>query len=156
MLNRTVLVGRLTKDPEYRTTLNGVSVTTFTIAVNRTFTNAQGEREADFINCVTFRKQAENVNNYLSKGSLAGVDGRLQSRSYENKDGQRVFVTEVAADSVQFLEPKNSNDTQQDLCQQQVQQTRGQSQYSNNKPVKDNPFANANDPIEIDDDDLPF
>ncbi|EHM61587.1 TPA: single-stranded DNA-binding protein [Staphylococcus aureus] len=156
MLNRTVLVGRLTKDPEYRTTLNGVSVTTFTIAVNRTFTNAQGEREADFINCVTFRKQAENVNNYLSKGSLAGVDGRLQSRSYENKDGQRVFVTEVAADSVQFLEPKNSNDTQQDLYQQQVQQTRGQSQYSNNKPVKDNPFANANDPIEIDDDDLPF
>lgn len=109
MLNRTVLVGRLTKDPEYRTTPNGVSVTTFTIAVNRTFTNAQGEREADFINCVTFRKQAENVNNYLSKGSLAGVDGRLQSRSYENKDGQRVFVTEVAADSVQFLEPKNSN-----------------------------------------------
>ena len=109
MLNRTVLVGRLTKDPEYRTTPNGVSVTTFTIAVNRTFTNAQGEREADFINCVTFRKQAENVNNYLSKGSLAGVDGRLQSRSYENKDGQRVFVTEVVADSVQFLEPKTTN-----------------------------------------------
>lgn len=73
MLNRTVLVGRLTKDPEYRTTPNGVSVTTFTIAVNRTFTNAQGEREADFINCVTFRKQAENVNNYLSKGSLLAL-----------------------------------------------------------------------------------
>ncbi|HDZ8756201.1 TPA: single-stranded DNA-binding protein, partial [Staphylococcus aureus] len=80
MLNRVVLVGRLTKDPEFRTTPNGVSVATFTLAVNRTFTNAQGEREADFINCVTFRKQADNVNNYLSKGSLAGVDGRLQSR----------------------------------------------------------------------------
>ncbi|SHC82098.1 single-stranded DNA-binding protein [Staphylococcus aureus] len=156
MLNRVVLVGRLTKDPEYRTTPSGVSVATFTLAVNRTFTNAQGEREADFVNCVVFRRQADNVINYLSKGSLAGVDGRLQSRNYENQEGRRVFVTEVVCDSVQFLEPKNTNDSQQDLYQQQVQQTRGQSQYSNNKPVKDNPFANANDPIEIDDDDLPF
>ncbi|HCV8192265.1 TPA: single-stranded DNA-binding protein [Staphylococcus aureus] len=156
MLNRVVLVGRLTKDPEYRTTPSGVSVATFTLAVNRTFTNAQGEREADFVNCVVFRRQADNVNNYLSKGSLAGVDGRLQSRNYENQEGRRVFVTEVVCVSVQFLEPKNTNDSQQDLYQQQVQQTRGQSQYSNNKPVKDNPFANANDPIEIDDDDLPF
>ncbi|GBY58452.1 TPA: single-stranded DNA-binding protein [Staphylococcus aureus] len=156
MLNRVVLVGRLTKDPEYRTTPSGVSVATFTLAVNRTFTNAQGEREADFVNCVVFRRQADNVNNYLSKGSLAGVDGRLQSRNYENQEGRRVFVTEVVCDSVQFLEPKNTNDSQQDLYQQQVQQTRGQSQYSNNKPVKDNPFANANVPIEIDDNDLPF
>ncbi|CAC8028479.1 TPA: single-stranded DNA-binding protein [Staphylococcus aureus] len=156
MLNRVVLVGRLTKDPEYRTTPSGVSVATFTLAVNRTFTNAQGEREADFVNCVVFRRQADNVNNYLSKGSLAGVDGRLQSRNYENQEGRRVFVTEVVCDSVQFLEPKNTNDSQQDLYQQQVQQTRGQSQYSNNKPVKDNPFANANGPIEIDDNDLPF
>ncbi|HCV7817871.1 TPA: single-stranded DNA-binding protein [Staphylococcus aureus] len=156
MLNRTILVGRLTKDPEYRTTPSGVSVATFTLAVNRTFTNAQGEREADFINCVVFRRQADNVNNYLSKGSLAGVDGRLQSRNYENQEGRRVFVTEVVCDSVQFLEPKTTNDSQQDLYQQQVQQTRGQSQYSNNKPVKDNPFANANGPIEIDDNDLPF
>ena len=106
MINRVVLVGRLTKDPEYRTTPSGVSVATFTLAVNRTFTNAQGEREADFINCVVFRKQAENVNNYLFKGSLAGVDGRIQSRSYENQEGRRIFVTEVVCDSVQFLEPK--------------------------------------------------
>ena len=109
MLNRVVLVGRLTKDPEYRTTPSGVSVATFTLAVNRTFTNAQGEREADFINCVVFRRQAENVNNYLSKGSLAGVDGRIQSRSYENQEGRRIFVTEVVCDSVQFLEPKTHN-----------------------------------------------
>ncbi|UXV53897.1 single-stranded DNA-binding protein [Staphylococcus aureus] len=141
MLNRTVLVGRLTKDPEYRTTSNGVSVTTFTIAVNRTFTNAQGEREADFINCVTFRKQAENVNNYLSKGSLAGVDGRLQSRDYENQEGRRVFVTEVVCDSVQFLEPKNNNQQQNNNYQQQ-----GQTQSGNN------PFDNNADSIE----DLPF
>ncbi|UXV48300.1 single-stranded DNA-binding protein [Staphylococcus aureus] len=141
MLNRTVLVGRLTKDPELRSTPNGVNVGTFTLAVNRTFTNAQGEREADFINVVVFKKQAENVKNYLSKGSLAGVDGRLQTRNYENKDGQRVFVTEVVADSVQFLEPKNSNQQQNDNYQQQ-----GQAQTGNN------PFDNT----EEDFSDLPF
>src|SRR5699024_3110752 len=106
MINRVVLVGRLTKDPEYRVTPSGVQVATFTLAINRTFTNQQGEREADFINCVVFRRPAENVNNYLSKGSLAGVEGRLQSRSYENQEGRRVYVTEDVCDSVQFLEPK--------------------------------------------------
>ncbi|MCD9066018.1 single-stranded DNA-binding protein [Staphylococcus pasteuri] len=145
MLNRVVLVGRLTKDPEFRTTPNGVSVATFTLAVNRTFTNAQGEREADFINCVTFRKQADNVNNYLSKGSLAGVDGRIQSRNYENKEGQRVFVTEVVADSVQFMDNKGSN--QQNG---QPQQQRGQA------PTGDNPFANNNSINDINDSELPF
>ncbi|HDP1995955.1 TPA: single-stranded DNA-binding protein [Staphylococcus aureus] len=141
MLNRVVLVGRLTKDPEFRTTPNGVSVATFTLAVNRTFTNAQGEREADFINCVTFRKQADNVNNYLSKGSLAGVDGRLQSRSYENQEGRRVFVTEVVCDSVQFLEPKNNIQQPNNNYHQQ-----GQTQTGNN------PFDNT----EADFSDLPF
>ncbi|HDA2369192.1 TPA: single-stranded DNA-binding protein [Staphylococcus aureus] len=141
MLNRTVLVGRLTKDPELRSTPNGVNVGTFTLAVNRTFTNAQGEREADFINVVVFKKQAENVKNYLSKGSLAGVDGRLQTRNYENKDGQRVFVTEVVADSVQFLEPKNNNQQPNNNYHQQ-----GQTQTGNN------PFDNT----EEDFSDLPF
>lgn len=135
MINRVVLVGRLTKDPEFRTTPSGVNVANFTLAVNRTFTNAQGEREADFINVVVFRKQAENVNNYLFKDNLAGVDGRIQSRSYENNEGKRVFVTEVVADSVQFLEPKNTSE---------------QSNQSDNK------FANTNGPIDITDDDLPF
>ncbi|HDA7307951.1 TPA: single-stranded DNA-binding protein [Staphylococcus aureus] len=144
MINRTVLVGRLTKDPELRSTPNGVNVGTFTLAVNRTFTNAQGEREADFINVVVFKKQAENVERYLSKGSLAGVDGRLQTRSYENKDGQRVFVTEVVADSVQFLEPKSNN--QQQNNSYNAPQNRQQN----------NPFANANGPIDISSDDLPF
>ncbi|MEB8333078.1 single-stranded DNA-binding protein [Staphylococcus aureus] len=152
MLNRTVLVGRLTKDPELRSTPNGVNVGTFTLAVNRTFTNAQGEREADFINVVVFKKQAENVKNYLSKGSLAGVDGRLQTRSYDNKDGQRVFVTEVVADSVQFLEPKNNNQQQNNNYQQQ------NSSYNapQNRQQQNNSFANANSPIEIDDNSLPF
>ncbi|HDP1995474.1 TPA: single-stranded DNA-binding protein [Staphylococcus aureus] len=152
MLNRTILVGRLTKDPELRSTPNGVNVGTFTLAVNRTFTNAQGEREADFINVVVFKKQAENVGKYLSKGSLAGVDGRLQTRNYENKDGQRVFVTEVVADSVQFLEPKNNNQQQNNNYQQQHNSYNApQNRQQSNKP-----FANANGPIEISDDDLPF
>ncbi|EGQ3110251.1 single-stranded DNA-binding protein, partial [Staphylococcus pseudintermedius] len=109
MINRVVLVGRLTKDPEFRTTQSGVEVATFTLAVNRNYKNKNGEQQADFINCIVFRKQAENVNNYLNKGNLAGVDGRLQSRSYENQEGRRVFVTEVVCDSVQFLESKNNN-----------------------------------------------
>lgn len=148
MINRVVLVGRLTKDPEFRTTPFGVSIANFTLAVNRTFTNAQGEREADFINVVVFRKQAENVNNYLFKGNLAGVDGRIQSRTYDNKEGQRVFVTEVVADSVQFLEPKSQSKGQ---SQQQSGQANPQQ-----APAKDNPFANPNGPIDITDDDLPF
>lgn len=149
MINRVILVGRLTKDPEYRTTPNGIDVVNFTLAVNRNFKSKNGEQQADFINVVVFRNQAQNVNNYLSKGSLAGVDGRIQSRSYENKEGQRVFVTEVVADSVQFLEPKNNNQKNN-----QSQQQRGQA------PTGNNPFGNgmqnANGPIEITDDDLPF
>ena len=154
MINRVTLVGRLTKDPEFRTTQKGIDVATFTLAVNRNFTNAQGEREADFINIIVFRKQAHNVNNYLSKGKLAGVDGRIQSRSYENQEGRRIFVTEVVADSVQFLEPKNSNGGQQDTYQQQTQSQTQRGQ--NTKPQEQDPFANANGPIDISDDDLPF
>lgn len=136
MINRTVLVGRLTKDPEYRVTPAGVQVATFTLAVNRTFKNAKGEQEADFLNCVVFRKPAENVNNYLKKGSLAGVEGRLQSRSYDNQEGRRVYVTEVVCDSVQFLEPRGSN------------QSQAPKQQSND------PFANS--APDVDSDSLPF
>ncbi len=146
MINRLVLVGRLTKDPEFRTTPSGVNVANFTLAVNRTFTNAQGEREADFINVVVFKKQAENVNNYLFKGSLAGVDGRIQSRSYENNEGKRVFVTEVIADSVQFLEPKGNNN-QQNVSKGQ------QSSTNKQQPSNNNPFANG---VDVDDSTLPF
>lgn len=145
MINRVILVGRLTKDPEYRQTPKGVSVATFTLAVNRPFTNSQGEREADFINVVVFRQQAENVRKYLSKGSLAGVDGRIQSRNYENNEGRRVFVTEVVADNVQFLEPKNSNQQNN-----QAQQQRGQA------PAGNNPFGNNNSANDLDDSMLPF
>ena len=147
MINRVVLVGRLTKDPNFME--NNVAVANFTLAVNRTFKNKNGEQETDFINVVTFRKQAENVNNYLSKGSLVGIDGRIQTRNYENKQGQRVFVTEVVADSVQFLEPKGNNNQQNVSKGQQTGTNKQQSR-------SDNPFANANGPIDIQDDDLPF
>lgn len=106
MLNRVVLVGRLTRDPDLRYTPNGVAVANFNIAVNRPFSNQQGEREADFINGVVWRRQAENLANFMKKGSLIGVDGRLQTRTYEGQDGKTVYVTEVVADSIQFLESK--------------------------------------------------
>ena len=137
MINRFIGVGRLTKDPEFGTTPNGVSVTTFTIAVNRTFTNAQGEREADFINCVTFRKQADNVNKFLTKGSLAGVEGRIQTRSYENNEGRRIFVTEVVCDSVQFLDTKNNNGNNN---RQQTEQTQQEKPFDNGNDFPDLPF----------------
>src|SRR5690625_7503359 len=109
MINRVVLVGRLTRDPDLRYTSSGIAVANFTIAVNRPFSNQQGEREADFINCVIWRKPAENLANYMSKGSLIGVDGRIQSRSYDGQDGIRVYVTEVVSDCVKFLESRSSN-----------------------------------------------
>ena len=151
MINRFVGTGRLTADPKFRTTPSGVSIANFTLAVNRNFTNAQGERESDFINIVVFRKQAENVNNYLSKGSLAGVDGRIQSRSYDNNEGKRVFVTEIVADSVQFLEPKGNNN--QNVSQ--GQQTGNNNQQTGNA-AEDNPFANNNGSVDIQNSDLPF
>ncbi|WP_108672264.1 single-stranded DNA-binding protein [Peribacillus acanthi] len=167
MMNRVILVGRLTKDPELRYTPSGVPVATFTLAVNRAFSNQQGEREADFINCVVWRKPAENVANFLKKGSLAGVDGRLQTRNYEGQDGKRVYVTEVTAESVQFLEPKNSgasgsnrNESGSFGGQQRDDysygENRNQGQRNNYTRVDDDPFANNGQTIDISDDDLPF
>ncbi|MBC1814191.1 MULTISPECIES: single-stranded DNA-binding protein [Listeria] len=140
MMNRVVLVGRLTKDPELRYTPAGLAVATFTLAVNRTFTNQKGEREADFINCVVWRKPAENVANFLKKGSMAGVDGRVQTRNYEDKDGKRVYVTEIVAESVQFLEPKGKNEFN----------TRTYNDGSGHDPFQ------ADIPVSISPDDLPF
>ncbi|WP_158738389.1 single-stranded DNA-binding protein [Alteribacillus sp. YIM 98480] len=163
MINRVVLVGRLTRDPELRYTPNGVAVANFGIAVNRPFTNQQGEREADFFNCVVWRKQAENVANYLKKGSLAGIDGRLQSRRYENQEGRRVNVVEVQAESVQFLEPRNasggSGSPRNDYAGAQGGGNQGygqQNQGGGSSNLNDDPFANDGQPIDISDDDLPF
>jgi single-strand DNA-binding protein len=151
MMNRTVLVGRLTKDPDLRYTPNGVPVATFTLAVNRPFSSQNGEREADFINCVVWRKPAENVANYLKKGSLAGVDGRIQTRSYEGTDGKRVYVTEINAESVQFLESRRDGDGPNTNTPPPSQnRTTGQNGGRN-----DDPFV-GNGQIDISDDDLPF
>ena len=109
MINNVVLVGRLTRDPELRYTPQNQAVGTFGLAVNRQFKNANGEREADFINCVIWRQQAENLSNFAKKGSLIGITGRIQTRNYENQQGQKVYVTEVVADNFQMLE---SNKTQ--------------------------------------------
>lgn len=147
-LNRVVLVGRLTRDPELKYTPNGVAVANFTIAVNRPFKNQSGENEADFINGVVWRKPAENLANYMKKGNQIGIDGRLQSRTYEDKDGKTVYVTEVVADSVQFLESKGSQQSPQNN-QQKNQQTQQPNQQSDQ-------FQGQAEPIDINDDDLPF
>lgn len=162
MINRVVLVGRLTKDPDLRYTPSGAAVARFTLAVNRTFSNAQGEKEADFINCTVWRKQAENTANFLKKGSLAGVEGRIQTGSYEGQDGKRVYTTEVVADSVQFLEPRSAgagsdrSQGQQPSSYQQNQPTSQPSQQNNHTRVDQDPFSSGSGPIEVSDDDLPF
>lgn len=137
MINRTVLVGRMTKDVDLRYTQAGKAVGNFTLAVNRPFKNQQGEQEADFINCTIWGKGAENLANYMKKGSQVGADGRIQTRTYEGNDGKTVFITEVIADSVQFLESKSS-------------QSGNQSNQSS-EPPKD-----MGGPIDISDSDLPF
>lgn len=142
-INRIVLIGRLTADPELRYTSNGVATTSFTLAVDRPFTNSQGEKETDFINVVTWRGLAENCANYLKKGKLAAADGRLQIRNYE-KDGKKVYVSEVVADNVRFLEKADNTQTNQNA---------NTGQYE--KP-SDDQFANDGKPIDISDDDLPF
>ncbi|HFI0398388.1 TPA: single-stranded DNA-binding protein [Streptococcus suis] len=132
MINNVVLVGRMTRDAELRYTPSNQAVATFTLAVNRNFKNQNGEREADFVNCVIWRQQAENLVNWVKKGALVGVTGRIQTRSYDNQQGQRVYVTEVVAESFQLLE------------------SRGQQSNS-----QDGSFGNSS-PMDIQDEDLPF
>ena len=134
MLNNVVLIGRLVRDPDMRYTPNGVAVTTFTLAADRPFTNSAGEREADFIPIVVWRQLAEACANHLRKGRLVAVQGRIQTRQYENNEGRKVNAVEVVADTVRFLE-------------------RGEkSQQSGNR----DPFVDDGKPIEVNDDDLPF
>ncbi len=156
MINNVVLVGRLTKDPDLRHTTSGTGVATFTLAVNRNFTNQSGEREADFINCVIWRKPAETLAKYATKGVLIGVTGRIQTRSYDNQQGQKVYVTEVIADNFQLLESKKADSSQNtqgggDSNSQTNKYTRNQQ---NTNSATADPFGNSS--IDISDDDLPF
>jgi len=152
MINRTVLVGRLTKDPELRYTSGNIAFARFTLAVNRTFAGPNGEREADFIQCIIWRKQAENLARFVRKGSLVGVEGRIQTGSYDDKEGVRKFTTDVVCDSVQFLEPKGSdnsasrdrgfnNDYKQNFYEEKPQQKQQKSSIPS---------------IDVTEDDLPF
>lgn len=138
MINNVVLVGRMIKNAELRYTPNNQAVATFTLAVNRNFKSQNGEREADFINCVIWRQQAENLANWCKKGALIGITGRIQTRSYENQQGQRVYVTEVVADNFQLLEFNKQNN-------------QGHSQ-ENSQPD----FSQQAEPMNILDSDLPF
>ncbi|MGH1831227.1 single-stranded DNA-binding protein [Enterococcus gilvus] len=167
MINNVVLVGRLTKDPDLRYTANGTGVATFTLAVNRNFTNQDGNREADFINCVIWRKSAETLANYARKGTLLGVTGRIQTRSYENQQGQRVYVTEVVAENFQLLESRSTNDHRQQNNGDangrfQNRSNNSSSNFNNQSNQKSGPdFNRDSDPfsgssININDDDLPF
>lgn len=111
MINRAVLTGRLTKDPELRYTQSGTAVCTFNLAVDRQFRNQNGDRDADFVSCVIWRKSAENFSNFTHKGSLVGIEGRIQTRNYENQQGERVYVTEVVVDNFALLESKSNRNT---------------------------------------------
>lgn len=162
MINNVTLVGRLTKDPDLRYTANGTGVATFTLAINRNFTNQAGEREADFVQCVIWRKPAETLANYARKGTLLGVTGRIQTRSYDNQQGQRVYVTEVLADSFQLLESKATSEQRQSTQASQPTQQANRQNY--NEPVTSG-FPNDGDmpvgappgaTLDISDDDLPF
>lgn len=146
MINSVNLTGRLTRDPELRKSQSNISIGNFTLAVNRNFTDQNGERQADFINCVLFRKTAEIAKQYLSKGSQIGVTGRLQSRSYENKEGQRIYVTEVVVENLAFLESKSNNNNQSSNTYNQ----------QSNVNVGENPFGNSTGNVDINADDLPF
>ena len=142
-MNQTCLIGRLTKDVELKYTPANQAVAQFTLAVNRTFKNANGERESDFINCVIWRKSAEKFANWAKKGALIGITGRIQTRNYENAQGQRVYVTEVVAENFQMLESRN---------QQQGQQ---QAQVTQQQTKQPDPFSGGA-PTSLNDDDLPF
>ncbi|QHZ54047.1 single-stranded DNA-binding protein [Paenibacillus larvae] len=151
-MNRVVLIGRLTRDPELRYTPSGVAVTQFTLAVDRPYMNQQTrERETDFINIVVWRKLAENCNNYLRKGRLTAVEGRVQVRNYENKEGRKVYVTEIVADNVRFLESNNAGNRDKNEGSYSNEQYSGGSQSG-----KKDPFLDDSTPIDISDDDLPF
>lgn len=146
MINRTVLTGRLTRNPELKTTQSGLSVASFTLAVNRQFADKNGNRGTDFINCVIWKKGAENLCNFTNKGSLIGVDGRIQTRSYDDKNGQKVYVTEVVVDSFSLLESKKDRENN-------AVGYNGNNANSNNTQ---DPFNETGDTVDITDDDLPF
>ena len=166
-MNKVFLIGRLTRDPELRYTGNNTAVATFSLAVNRNFSNQQGEREADFINIVVWRKQAENVKNYLTQGSQVAIDGRIQTRSYDDNNGQKRYVTEVVADNIRFLGSRNSsaeggsipaqtsNNAEEDVPFPEGEPMTGETTHET-ADVSEDPFKDFGSEVVLSDDDLPF
>ena len=154
-MNRVELIGRLTRDPELRYTGSNIATTRFTLAVNRPFQSQNGEQGTDFISVVVWRKQAENVKKYCTKGSLVAVEGRIQTGSYE-KDGQRVYTTDVVADSVQFLESKAQSENRISSDNSDVSPADFVNQDVKESDMSDEVFANFGDSVEISDDDIAF
>lgn len=167
-MNKAILIGRLTRDPELRYTSSNRAVCQFTVAIDRPFTNqASGQREADFINVVAWDKTGENVGKYMTKGRLIAVEGRIQTRNYENNEGRRVYVTEVIANNVQFLESRNAQNTNNNSINSMPEPPMEKTPYDfandNEKneteqtiDTENDPFASFGEQIEISDNDLPF
>ena len=156
MINNVTVVGRLTRAVDLRYTSNGTAYASFTLAVDRDFKNQNGERETDFINCAMWRKPAENLANYTKKGSLIGVSGRIQTRNYENEQGQRVYVTEVLAEKFSFLESAKKDDN--GVLSNGGTNTLGvnKNQNSSGNFSNSDPFTSGGDVFNVNDDDLPF
>ena len=150
-MNRVMLIGRLTAKPELRYTGSNLPYARFSVAVNRTYSNAQGQRETDFINVVVWRKQAENVCNFLDKGSLVSVEGRIQTGSYDDKDGNKRYTMEVVADSVQFLETRAQSQNRSQASNQPSPYDYQNTDTTNSVDVADDPFADFGDSVSIDD-----
>jgi len=162
-MNKAILVGRLTKDPELKRTSNDIPFVQFTIAINRTYSNKQGEKQADFISCVAWRNQAENLARYMRKGSLIGVDGQIQTRNFDDPNGVRRYVTEVICDSIQFLESKSmqrdNSPEYSDMDRYDIQDNyrRNQNEYQQREQTEQkDPFEDIKKDITITNDDLPF
>ena len=166
MMNKVILIGRLTRDPELRRSNTGMAVCNFSVAVNRGFAGQNNEPQTDFINCVCFDKQAENLSRYMTKGRLISVDGRIQSRSYDNQEGKRVYVTEVVATNIQYLESKSAtqgttnnysnNNSYNNSPSNDVTPFDFEQPSAPTVEVDNDPFASFGESVEISDNDLPF
>ena len=155
-MNKVILVGRLTKDPEMRTTASGVATTNFTLAVNRNFTNQSGEREADFLTCVAWRRLAETIAKFCTKGSQVAVEGRIQTRSYDAQDGTKRYVTEIMVDNIDFLGSRRDNNTSS-----YTPANDNSNNFMDTPPVDTtdlsvDPYEALGEEVALSDDDLPF
>lgn len=160
-MNKAILIGRLARDPEMRTTMSGMNVTRFTIAVTRTYQDQNGERGADFINCVAWRKQAENIAKYCTKGTQVAVDGRIQTGSYDAQDGSKRYTTDIICDNVTFLGSKNDNNSYNNGFNNNnnYNEQSFNANQSNDMPTSDiseDPFKDFGEEVALSDDDLPF